>query len=290
MEKRIYGINLNRLTAGAYFQFPDSFKEYREAVLFMLKVKHDFFYEDYLIAAYNDDAVKSDIRNGMSAMDAIRQSFPDRFISAGRRKKETEDFRPAWFDLWNEDYVITPEHPSYDLFFVYQLRQTDILELDNLLSDFLENYDGNQTDFIRFLKLTMRKHSKKLLQTEQIETINEWLVDKEKEIALSGTEEQKGRSKIKRTRDDKVTLLNQEQTALLAYCLRETKIILNDEYLNNKETGHAFSILTGYSADTIRQNLKKTELVNTANIKNIEAVEKALKEIMKYIEKQIKPE
>ena len=292
MEKRSYGINLNHLTAGEYLQFPTSFKEYSEAVLFMFKIKDDFLYEDYLIEEYrNEPEVENLIRDGKQAMDAIRNAFPDRFISAGsRRKKEGEESKPAWFDLWKEGYVITPEHPLYDLLFVYKLRQTDLLELDNTLNDFFENEKDNKTDFIRFLKLTLRKHSKKLLQPEQIETINEWITEQEKEPALLGTIEPKIKGKIKRERDDKVTLLNQEQTALLIYCLRKTKVILIDEFLNNKEAGVAFSILTGYSADTIRQNLSKTELHKTATAKNVEMVEKALKEVLKYIEKQVKPE
>ena len=292
MEKRSHGINLNHLTAGEYLQFSASFKEYSEAVLFMLKIKDDFLYEDYLIEEYrNEPEVETLIGDGRQAMDAIKDAFPDRFISAGsRRKKEGEEFKPAWFDLWKEDYIITPEHPSYNLFFTYKLRQTDILELDKFLNDFLENEADTKTDFIRFLKLTLRKHSKKLLQPEQIDTINEWITEQEKEPALSGTIEPKIKGKIKRERDDKVTLLNQEQTALLIYCLRKTKVILIDEFLNNKEAGVAFSILTGYSADTIRQNLSKTELHKTATAKNVEMVEKALKEVLKYIEKQVKPE
>ncbi len=292
MEKRSHGINLNHLTATEYLRFPTSFKEYSEAVLFMFKIKDDFLYEDDLIEEYrNEPEVENLIRDGKQAMDAIRNAFPDRFISAGsRRKKEGEEFKPAWFDLWKEDYIITPEHPLYDLLFVYKLRQTDLLELDNTLNDFFENEKDNKTDFIRFLKLTLRKHSKKLLQPEQIDTINEWITEQEKEPALSGTIEPKIKGKIKRERDDKVTLLNQEQTALLIYCLRKTKVILIDEFLNNKEAGVAFSILTGYSADTIRQNLSKTELHKTATAKNVEMVEKALKEVLKYIEKQVKPE
>ena len=293
MEKRSYGINLNHLTAGEYLQFSASFKEYSEAVLFMLKIKDDFLYEDYLIEEYrNEPEVENLIGDGRQAMDAIKNAFPDRFISAGsRRKKEGEEFKPAWFDLWKEDYIITPEHPSYNLFFTYKLRQTDILELDNVLNYFFENNNSdNKEDFIRFLKLTLRKHGKRLLQPEQIETVNEWIAEKEKEATLSGAENTKIKSKIKRERDDKVTLLNQEQTALLIYCLRKTKVILIDEFLNNKEAGVAFSILTGYSADTIRQNLSKTELHNTATAKNVEMVEKALKEVLKYIEKQVKPE
>src|ERR1039457_2065291 len=121
------------------------------------------------------------------------------------RKKEGEEFKPAWFDLWKEDYIITPEHPSYNLFFTYKLRQTDILELDKFLNDFLENEADTKTDFIRFLKLTLRKHGKKLLQPEQIDTINEWITEQEKEPALSGTIEPKIKGRIKRERDDKVT-------------------------------------------------------------------------------------
>ena len=292
MEKRSHGINLNQLTAAEYFSFRASFNEYSEAVLFMFKIKDDFLYEDYLIEEYkNDSEVERQIKDGMQAMDAIRAAFPDRFFGAGsRRKKGKEEFTPVWFDLWEENYVITPEHPLYDLLFVYKLRQTDLLELDKFLNDFLENEADTKTDFIRFLKLTLRKHGKRLLQPEQLETINEWITEKEKEVALSGTAEPKTKVRIKRERDDKVTLLNQEQTALLIYCLRKTRVILIDEFLNNKEAGHAFSILTGYSADTIRQNLTKTEVAKTATAKNVEVVEKALKEVLKYMDKEIKPE
>src|ERR1019366_6593488 len=146
-----------------------------------------------------------------------------------------------------------------------------------ILNYSFENYNSdNKTDFIRFLKLTLRKHGNRLLLPEQMETINEWIAEKEKEVALSGTVEPKTKVRIKRERDDKVTLLNQEQTALLIHCLRKTKVILIDEFLNNKEAGVAFSILTGYSADTLRQNLNKSETANIATFKNVEVVEKAL--------------
>ncbi|MBI4930509.1 MAG: hypothetical protein HY841_07090 [Bacteroidetes bacterium] len=107
---------------------------------------------------------------------------------------------------------------------------------------------------------------------------------------ISGTEKIKTKGKIKRERDDKATRLNQEQTALLIYCLRKTQVILKDEYLNNKETGQAFSILTGYSADTIRQNLNKSELARIATQKNITALLQTLTDIQKLIDKEIMPE
>jgi len=100
----------------------------------------------------------------------------------------------------------------------------------------------------------------------------------------------KTRGKIKRDREDNMTCLNQEQTALLVYCLRRTKVILPEAYLSNKETGLAFSILSGYSADTLRQNLSKSELARLATEKNAEAVTKALKDMQKLIEDEIQPE
>jgi len=291
MAERNYSINLNHLTTGEYLGFPNHFKEYGHAVLLMFKIKDDFIFEDRLIATIKDDPeVQHLIAGGMQPMEAIKTSFPDRFICMGTRKKKADDeYATAWFDLW-ADYEITPTDTLYDLFFTYKLRQTDLLELDNLLNYSVQNYSDNNTGFIRFLRLTLRKHGKKLLQPEQTETINEWIAEQEKETTLYGTADTKTKGKPKRERDDKITCLNQEQTALLIYCLRETKIILKDEFLNNKEAGRAFSMLTGYSADTIRQNLNKSEVARLATIKNIDTVTKALNDLLKFIEDKVKPE
>jgi hypothetical protein len=292
MKGRNYDINLNYLTAGEYFSFRDSFDEYRKAVLYMFNVKGYFIFEDDLVEKFTDDVeVLHLIAGGKQPIEAIKSAFPDKFISAGSRiKKGQEGYTQAWFDLWDEDYIITPGNTLYDLFFTYHLRQADLLELDNLLNYFLDNYSDNRTDFMRFLQLTVRKHGKKLLQPEQIETVNEWMAEQEKGHILSGIPDIKTKGKPKRDRDDKITCLNQEQTALLIYCLRDTKIIFPDEFLNNKEAGHAFSVLTGYSADTIRQNLNKSEVARLATIKNIDAVTKALNDLLKFIENKVKPE
>jgi hypothetical protein len=294
MEESIYEINLNHLTAAECFQYPDTFGEYKNAALHLLDIKDLYEFEQDIINEFKDDEeVQINIAKGMQGMEAITASVPDTYFYKGRREKReaNEASQRVWFNLW-KDYTITPDDPFYDLFFVYNLRQADIMELDNLLRYFLDDAsDGDRTNFIRFLKLALRKHAKKLLQPEQTETIEEWIAATEKKGALTGIEEQKAKVRIKRERDDKVTILNQEQTALLIHCLRQTKIILKDEFLNNKEAGMAFSILTGYSTDTIRQNLSKSEIAKTANaFKNIDAVEKALKDTLKYIEREVKPE
>lgn len=79
----------------------------------------------------------------------------------------------------------------------------------------------------------------------------------------------KTKGKSKREAEDSVTALNQEQTALLIHFLQQTKIILKDEALNNKEAGQAFSVLTGYSADTLRQTIGKPEIERIATKKNL---------------------
>ena len=291
MKDKEYCINLNHLTAGERFGYPDTFKEYSKAVVSLLSIKNDFLFEDDLIKEYkDDDDVQRHIKNGEKEMAAIVITFPDKFVGAGkrRRNKDQKEFTPVWFDIW-KDYDITPDDFHYDLFFTYRLRQTDLLEMDALLNHFLENYyEDNKTDFIRFLKLTLRKHCKKLLQTEQTETINEWIVEKEKEATLSGTPDAKIKGKIKRSRDDNVTKLNQEQTTLLIHYLKAGKIILKEEYLNDKEAGQAFSILTGYSADSLRQNLSEAEIKRISIKKNIDAVANALMSIQLLIPKEIK--
>lgn len=291
MKDKEYSIDLNHLTAGERFGYPDTFKEYGKAVVSLLSLKDDFLFEDDLIKKYKDDpSVQSHLENGEQGMKAIIGAFPDRFIGAGKRAKKKGErvFTQAWFDIW-KDYEIIPGDFQYDLFFTYRLRQTDLLEVDDLLNYFLENYyNDNKTDFIRFLKLTLRKHSKKLLQTEQTETINEWIVEKEKETTLSGTPDAKIKGKVKRSRDDNVTKLNQEQTTLLIHYLKAGKIILKEEYLNDKEAGQAFSILTGYSADSLRQNLSEAEIKRISIKKNIDAVANALTSIQLLIPKEIK--
>lgn len=288
MKYKEYHINLNHLTAGERFGYPDTFTEYSKVVVSMLNMKNYFLSEDDLIKEHEDDpAVQSHIDNNEKGMAAVSASFPDRFVYAGKRPKKRglKELTPAFFDLWM-DYNITVDDFHYDLFFTYQLRQTDLLEIDDLLNYFLENHPGdNKTDFIRFLKLTLRKHSKKLLQPEQLETINEWIADKEKEASLSGIPEMKIKGKIKRDREDSVTKLNQEQTALLIHFLQAGKIILKDEYLNNKEAGHAFSILTGYSADSLRQNLSRMELERISTKKNIDMIANIFTHLQLLIDK-----
>jgi len=108
----------------------------------------------------------------------------------------------------------------------------------------------------------------------------------DKEEAEKTESNRKG--KIKRGREDNITKLNQEQTALLIYFLQAGRLILRDEYLNNKEAGQAFSVLTGFSADSIRQNLSDGELKRISTKKNLDLLANSLTSLQLLIDKERK--
>ena len=126
-----------------------------------------------------------------------------------------------------------------------------------------------------------------MLSEDIVETVREWIKTDETSSELSSVES-RTKNKTKRERDDKKTQLNQEQTALLIYCLRKTSIILKDEDLNNKEAGLAFSTLTGYSPENLRQGITQTD--KTATKKNVETLKRALREVLKFLEDKVEPE
>lgn len=110
--------------------------------------------------------------------------------------------------------------------------------------------------------------------------------NKEEEIEKGVPLKTKGRPR--REPDDNFTLLNQEQTALLITYLQEAKIIFKGSYLTNKQAGEAFSVLTGYSADTLRQTLSKTELERVRNKKNLTVVHSAFTRAIAVIENELR--
>ncbi len=215
---------------------------------------------DYLLPiAKNHLKDPVDYDSTQKVLDELRKKF-------GKRLVNFNSINPL-------EYFSAESHKHIDL--QYELKVKDAGSSDNFFT---------KTELDNFLNWTV---SQFILQKEMLALQLEPEGSTEE---ISGTEKIKTKGKIKRERDDKATRLNQEQTALLIYCLRKTQVILKDEYLNNKEAGQAFSILTGYSADTLRQNLNKSEMARIASIKNVEAVAKVMKELQKFIEEEVKPE
>lgn len=297
MEESNYTINLHDLSVHESRWFPESYRSYAKFAEALLKDKDIVLYEDELIKKFQNNLRMQELMEGGKTLaEALAIIFPNRFLCEGEYYDEDLDeeetdppLRIVWIDLWS-DYTISPDDYFYDIFFVYKLRQTDLLELDNLLNHFRDNYTSGSRDFLRFLQLALRKHAQELLKPDQLETINEWIEEQRKQPAQSAVDEVRTKGRPKRGREDKLTILSQEQTALLIYCLRKSKIILSEEFLNNKEAGHAFAILTGYSPDTIRQNLNKSEVVRLATAKNVKTVIRAVNDILDFIENNITPE
>ncbi|MEO8759605.1 MAG: hypothetical protein ABI388_01410 [Bacteroidia bacterium] len=67
------------------------------------------------------------------------------------------------------------------------------------------------------------------------------------------------KGKLKREAQDRRTYLSQEQTVVLMHYLQKERLFLNDEYLKKTEFGIAIETLTGYSQNTLRQDLGKYE-------------------------------
>jgi len=144
-----------------------------------------------------------------------------------------------------------------------------------------ENFftDKERMKFLNHMERYLKNHRDSLyLQTEQ--------VTEKKEQELSGTDK-KGK-KFKRERGDNSTKLTEEQTALLAYLLSRTKITLKlgKEYgsIDNKTAGEAFSMLTGFNPDNLRQSLGKEKLKQIATKKNLDVVNNALQQAINAIE------
>lgn len=97
----------------------------------------------------------------------------------------------------------------------------------------------------------------------------------------------KTKGKHKREAKDELTDLTQEQTALFIDYLQRAKIILKGTNLSNKEAGQVFSILTGYSSDTLRQNLSKAELGRIANTRNRTGLYNLLTRLIALVKKDL---
>ena len=86
-----------------------------------------------------------------------------------------------------------------------------------------------------------------------------------------------------------MTKLTQEQTALLIEYLRQGRIILKDEYLNDKQAGMAFNILTGYSPDSLRMKLSPKEISNIKTKANLTELDHILTYLKILINKDLTP-
>jgi hypothetical protein len=281
-------IYLNHLTLSEQLNNRADFNEYKETVISMLRCSDKFLLENTIL-----EVLALELRTGNNdplTMEEVEVVYPGRFV---RDVSEDTEER-IWYDLMAPEYIEPSNELFYDVFFTYKLRSLNLLEIDPFLEYQLTKHQNNRDKFMRFIQVALRMHAGKLLSHSHIQTVTEWFAKRHKEAVNTSNGSEaisiKTKGRYKRQQDDKLTKLNQEQTALLIYCLQKGRIILKDEYLNNKEAGQAFGILTGYSPDSLRQNLGKTDLPRIVTKRNIKAVHDALTNLTILIGNDIKPE
>ena len=205
-----------------------------------------------------------------------------------RDKKEVEPthlkFNPSLFDGLQERIDIlfkesmNEDDSDFDYFFILELRHTELSEINNFL-----NYHARQFDspFIEFLDNALANFDD-LLVEKQINKAKRWLEDNKgknlKTIAIK-------RPNIKqRSKDDTLTTLTNDQTALLFHYLKRSSVILKDKTLQTDlEIAKGISIMTGYSENSLRQGLSKAKKTDEINKEDLFVTQKKLKEIIRLI-------
>ncbi|MBI3134211.1 MAG: hypothetical protein HYZ14_05985 [Bacteroidetes bacterium] len=272
MERSPFEINLHYLSMAELYAFKDDYPGYEDTVLKMFALKDEFVFEDEILK-----------NHGKQTMQEVEEENDVRYVEVGEREREGKPVR-VWIDTW-ADQIIMPGELAHGIFFTYKIRHLDLTDLDAFLDFHLEKYYADDfTKFSRFLTLTIRKHARRLLQGEHVLTIQEWIKQKQDEQSSEQQEKTvrlKGRPQ--RNGDDKITVLNQEQTVLLIHYLKKAKVFFQDDYLTNKQAGQAFHILTGYSADSLRQKLANHELNQINSKKNLVDLKNLFVNIMNLI-------
>lgn len=255
-------------------------------------------YEDFVLAMLNhaecyqfeSDILRKYAGNTLQDIDAVMQEMPwIKQVGIYLPNPSSEDHPEAIYFDTVMDLVIEKHHMFYDRFFAYLMKHTDLLKIDLCLTYQLEKYhDSDLASFSRFLHLVIRKFKGRIIPEETVLTIQEWIIEQSKETKSKDTEvtnDQLRRGRISRRSGDNVTALSREQTILLIQYLKEFGIILKDEYLTDLETGKAFEILTGFSQNTIRQDLGKYYMFQ--NKDNLQKIQKVINGITSQIGKQL---
>lgn len=203
--------------------------------------------------------------------EAIEAEHPHRFVDG-----------PGFVVDLHMNYIVTPADELYNAFFAYGLRNADLFELDSFLNYQLKTHHaGNVPAFVRFLVLLLRSYAG-IIPEQVKETVNEWITAQNAPPAeqVAGK-----REKFTRRRDDQLTKLNQEQTVLLAIYLKEAGAFLRDDLLPATETARAFELLTGYSYNTLRQDIGK--YFDFENKENLTKLQNLLNNVNALIEKRM---
>lgn len=256
---------LNHITGGECIPpFRKDFEDYKDMVFLFLNYKGKYTFEEELVGRYSKENV---------TLKDFLEKNRSRFYAGPKREKNGE-WQQTWYDLWSMEEV-THDDDFFDFFFTCKLRHVNLFDIDEYLSFHLDySFKHQQKEYFRFLQLVLRQYGDSKLNPHIIETVSEWIkateADNDKdEPTLSGVDK-KIKGRMSRVAGDHLTCLNQVQTAMLIEYMQQTEMILSDHYLNDKQAGTAFGLLTGYSPDSLRLRLgKKGAVENVAKISTL---------------------
>lgn len=284
---KYYELSLHNLTCHELLLQRDDLsgykKQYEDFVIAMLDQAECFEFETDVLSKYNRG-------NSLQDIEGILEDIPWITPMGVYLPNPANNNHPEliYFDT-AKDMVIETYHMFYDRFFAYLMKHTDLLKVDYCLAYQLNTHHGGDlVKFSRFLHLVIRKFKGKIIPEETVLTMQEWIADFSNEMKVresDATKDQPRRGRINRRSGDNVTSLSREQTILLIQYFKEFGIILKDEYLTDLEAGKAFEILTGFSQNTIRQDLGKYYMFQTKD--NLHKVLKVMNEVTSQIDKQL---
>lgn len=248
-KEKDYDLVLNWITAGEMaYHNRENWDDYKKMAHLFLNHKGSGMFEDEIRNRYSE---------GVSFEKILSQNKEQYIPGANRERNGKRE--QIWYDIYCME-VIEPQDDFFSYFFIVKLRHISLLEIDHYLNYHLEkSFDNDRIEYLRFLNLSVRENGGQLLSPEIKDTINEWVNLSNSQMAGIGNGE-RSKTKLKREPSDNLTKYNLQQTALLVHFMQEGRIILKDEYLNKTQAGQAFSILTGYSPDALRQELKPDKL------------------------------
>ena len=268
---------LNHITTGENMPpFKKEFEDYQQVVHLYLNKTGKHLFESDIVNRY---------REGVT-LESLFEQNPKRYIPGFMMVKDGIR-QNTWYDTWGID-EITREQPFFDYFFIIKLRHLSLLDIDEHLTFHLDySFKNNKQDYFRFLRLAMRQYEDKL-NPNIIHTVNEWIEASQSNALNEGVradgKEKKIRGRMHREAGDKLTCLNQAQTALLITFMQKAGMILKDDYLNYTQAGNAFHLLTGYSPDTIRQQLGTKGAIEGVKFEDYRELHEAVTRLAALIE------
>jgi hypothetical protein len=267
-----FEVDLNFISSREYIGKTSDYNhqlEYVNVVTSMLSSEGLFLFEEDIVNRFNN----------LSFSEILQQN--ENFVQGHNRHNPARQGKlcPTYYDTWMS-LTITPDKSYYPFFFAHLLKHTDLLMIDECMAYQLKKYHANDfTTFSRLLLLMLRKFEGVVIPEKIMITIQEWMdVKAEQQKKEEGesddpTSSGKKRGRINRRAEDNITSLNREQTILLIQYLKQAGVFLRDEYLTDLDAGKAFELLTGFSQNTLRQDLGKFyQFQNKENLKRLQQV------------------